>query len=81
MELEDIAMMGAIWTLGIVVGWGIAMAVQTYNTRPRVAKRMSLRDAFKECDTCGQISSSINNGLCDWCQKVYSKTYSHTGKR
>lgn len=81
MELEDIALLGAIWLLGIIVGWGFSLAVQIYNDRPRVFKQISLRDAFKECDTCGQISSTTKGGLCDWCQKVYAKTHSFTGKR
>lgn len=25
---------------------------------------------LEECDTCGQISH-LDDGLCEWCQKVY----------
>jgi len=27
----------------------------------------------KECDTCGQLGSDVQEGLCQICQKTYAK--------
>jgi hypothetical protein len=29
------------------------------------------RGIHKPCDACGQVSSTLFDGLCDWCHRFY----------
>lgn len=69
---ETLATHGICWALGAVTGWGIAYYIVARNTHKRVAVK-SLKDAVGECDTCGQITSDLKDGLCAWCQRTYGK--------
>lgn len=28
-------------------------------------------DVHRPCDTCGQISGNLIDGLCDWCSRLF----------
>jgi hypothetical protein len=34
-------------------------------------RKFKQKNPFSECDTCGQLSSKLNDGLCEFCAKVY----------
>ena len=67
---ETFATLGICWALGAITGWGMAYYIVAHKCK---RKRIMLREAFKECDTCGQIDSDVRDGLCAWCQRVYAK--------
>ena len=42
--------------------------------RKRTQKRSEptvQHNAHKPCDTCGQVSSTLIDGMCDWCNRFF----------
>lgn len=68
---ETAAMIGISWTLGAVTGWGLAFFMVLRARKRRCVEKHALRDAFVECDGCGQITSEHKGGLCPWCERTY----------
>lgn len=70
-DFETVTMIGISWALGAVSGWGLAYLMVMRVRKRRCAERTSLRDAFIECEGCGQITSEHKGGMCAWCERVY----------
>ncbi len=68
MTLDEVILIGVFLTLGMVIG---AAAVWAHRSTKRHYPRHA--PGSGECDGCGQISSHLQDGYCDWCTRIYGE--------
>jgi len=54
-----------------IIGTAIALAVGFKLYYWWSDRKFKQKNPFSECDTCGQLSSKLSDGLCEFCVKVY----------